>query len=168
MLCTEIVSDIQNNFCTQHVLPMYCKKKSFWQRFTCTRSILGFKDFKVLGICDFACNKLCYVPHPNNYKSRPWLQSFAHSCHYCIRKYKIYYCGTLLTLNSWWTEKKYILLSPESGQGINIVLWKFDKKQNQDPWINVESSLRKEIQKSIIGYSQVSINQARITIVAIV
>ena len=23
MLCTEIVSDIQNNFCTQHVLPMF-------------------------------------------------------------------------------------------------------------------------------------------------
>ena len=35
MLCTEIASDIQNNFCTQHVLPMFCKKKSFWQRFTC-------------------------------------------------------------------------------------------------------------------------------------
>ena len=29
MLCTEIVSDIQNNFCTQHVLPLFCKKKSF-------------------------------------------------------------------------------------------------------------------------------------------
>ena len=29
MLCTEIVSDIHNNFCTQHVLPMFCKKKSF-------------------------------------------------------------------------------------------------------------------------------------------
>ena len=27
MLCAEIVSDIQNNFCTQHVLPMVCKKK---------------------------------------------------------------------------------------------------------------------------------------------
>ena len=24
---TEIVSDIQNNFCTQHVIPMVCKKK---------------------------------------------------------------------------------------------------------------------------------------------
>ena len=35
MLCTEIVSDIQDNFCTQHVLSMFCKKKSFWQRFTC-------------------------------------------------------------------------------------------------------------------------------------
>merc|ERR1712051_251746 len=35
MLCAEIVSDIQNNFCTQHVLPMFCKKKSFWKRFTC-------------------------------------------------------------------------------------------------------------------------------------
>ena len=38
MLCTEIVSDIQYIFysCTQLVLPMYCKKKSFWQRFTFT------------------------------------------------------------------------------------------------------------------------------------
>ena len=39
-LYTEIVSDIQNNFCTQHVLPMFCKKKNFWQRFTCNRWIL--------------------------------------------------------------------------------------------------------------------------------
>ena len=29
MLFTEIVSDIQNNFCIQHVLPVFCKKKSF-------------------------------------------------------------------------------------------------------------------------------------------
>ena len=29
MLCAEIVSDIQNNFCTQHVLHRFCKKKSF-------------------------------------------------------------------------------------------------------------------------------------------
>ena len=29
MLCTEIDFDIQNNFCTQHVLPMFCKKESF-------------------------------------------------------------------------------------------------------------------------------------------
>ena len=29
MLCIKIVSDMQNNFCTQHVLPMFCKKKSF-------------------------------------------------------------------------------------------------------------------------------------------
>ena len=28
MLCTEIVSYIQNNFCTQHVLPMFCKKRA--------------------------------------------------------------------------------------------------------------------------------------------
>ena len=28
MLCTEIVSDIQNNFCTQQVLPIFCKKKA--------------------------------------------------------------------------------------------------------------------------------------------
>ena len=36
MLGTEIVSDIQNNFFTQRVLPMFYKKKSFWQKFTCT------------------------------------------------------------------------------------------------------------------------------------
>ena len=35
ILCTEIDFDIQNNLCTQHVLPMFCKNKSFWQRFTC-------------------------------------------------------------------------------------------------------------------------------------
>ena len=29
MLCTEIVLDIQNNLCTQHDLPMFCKNKSF-------------------------------------------------------------------------------------------------------------------------------------------
>ena len=29
MLCTEIVFDIQNNFSTLHVLPIFCKKKSF-------------------------------------------------------------------------------------------------------------------------------------------
>ena len=35
MLCTEIVFEIQNNFCTHDVLLMFSKKKSFWQRFTC-------------------------------------------------------------------------------------------------------------------------------------
>ena len=34
MLFTEIASDIQNNFSTQHVLTMFCKKKIFWQRLT--------------------------------------------------------------------------------------------------------------------------------------
>ena len=29
ILCIEIVFDIQNNFCTQHVLHMFSKKKSF-------------------------------------------------------------------------------------------------------------------------------------------
>ena len=40
MLCTEIVFDIQNNLCTQHVLPKFCKNKSFWQRYTCTAIVL--------------------------------------------------------------------------------------------------------------------------------
>ena len=60
MLCTKIVLNVRNNFCTQHVLPRfklgifmywtcnsvnnllsYCGliNKSFWQRFTCTSSI---------------------------------------------------------------------------------------------------------------------------------
>ena len=34
--CVQKLFDIQNNFCTQLVLPMFCKKKSFCQRFTCT------------------------------------------------------------------------------------------------------------------------------------
>ena len=29
-------------FCTQHVLPIFCKKKSFWQRFTCTVGLILF------------------------------------------------------------------------------------------------------------------------------
>ena len=29
MMCIEIVFDIHNNLCTQHVLPMFCKNKSF-------------------------------------------------------------------------------------------------------------------------------------------
>ena len=52
MLCTKIVLNVRNNFCTQHVLPRFelgifmywtcdvvvswCKKKRFWQIFTCT------------------------------------------------------------------------------------------------------------------------------------
>ena len=32
--------NIQNNFCTQHVLPMFCKNKNFRQRFTCNTQIL--------------------------------------------------------------------------------------------------------------------------------
>ena len=43
MLFKEIVFDIQNNFCTQHVLPMFCKKESFCQRFTCTISLKSLR-----------------------------------------------------------------------------------------------------------------------------
>ena len=42
LLCTEIVFDIQNNFCIQHVLPMFCKKKSFWQKFTCKTKFISY------------------------------------------------------------------------------------------------------------------------------
>ena len=46
MLCTEIVFDIQNNFCTQHVLPKFCKRKSFWQDLPV--NILIFNRFSYL------------------------------------------------------------------------------------------------------------------------
>ena len=38
ILCTEFVFDVQNNVCTQHVLPMFWKKKSLWKRFTCKKA----------------------------------------------------------------------------------------------------------------------------------
>ena len=58
MLCTEIAFDIQNNLCTQLVLPMFCKNKSFWQRFNCTLNYfipdttnhLEFRSDKVLNL----------------------------------------------------------------------------------------------------------------------
>ena len=46
MLWTEIISDIQNNFCTQHFLHMFCKKKSFWQRFTCNKGVKTEQSFQ--------------------------------------------------------------------------------------------------------------------------
>ena len=53
MLCTEIVFGIQNNFCTQHVLPMFCKNKSFWQRFTCTSTFVPLLQVSIY-IKDFS------------------------------------------------------------------------------------------------------------------
>ena len=55
MLYTEIFSDIQNIFCTHHVLPMFCKKKSFWQRFTCTKYLFTYDYLK------FQNYKICWV-----------------------------------------------------------------------------------------------------------
>ena len=43
MLCTEIVSDIQNNFCTQHVLLMFCKKEELLTKIYLYRS-MSVKD----------------------------------------------------------------------------------------------------------------------------
>ena len=53
---TEIISDIQNNFCTQHVLPMFCKKKCFWQRLTCR---IGF--YIVWFACFVHLSVLCHI-----------------------------------------------------------------------------------------------------------
>ena len=49
MLCTEIVFDIQNNFFTKHVLSMFCKKKSFWKRFTCKLQLQKWSYTNVYG-----------------------------------------------------------------------------------------------------------------------
>ena len=61
MLCTKIVSGIQNNLCKQHVLPMSCKNKSFWQRFTCIRSAQPIPCFSCVRFTQvlkgFPCHK---------------------------------------------------------------------------------------------------------------
>ena len=70
MLCTEIVSDIQINFCTQHVLPLFGKKKSFWQRFTCndktisvvcTSSIYTFLISAIYDLVQFTILHILYI-----------------------------------------------------------------------------------------------------------
>ena len=57
ILCTEIVYDIQNNFCTQHVLPMFSNKKSFWQRFTCKLNTSCFHEFWIFNSIFFWCDR---------------------------------------------------------------------------------------------------------------
>ena len=61
MLCTEIVSYIQNNFCTQHFLPVFCKKKSFWQRFICTKNqnYMTFSKLHIRGFLEVSPGILC-------------------------------------------------------------------------------------------------------------
>ena len=64
MLCTEIVPDFQNNFCTLHSLPVFCKKKSSWQRFTCTTvNNQSCKNFAKLPSCKIWAP--CWSYHPN-------------------------------------------------------------------------------------------------------
>ena len=61
MLCTEIDFDIQNNLCTQHVLPMFCKNKSFQQRFTCTNKINVIVSQAGFLMYEFICLSQKYV-----------------------------------------------------------------------------------------------------------
>ena len=42
-MCTEIVSDIQNNFCTQNVLPMFWKKKTSGKDLPVSRAALEYR-----------------------------------------------------------------------------------------------------------------------------
>ena len=74
MLCTEIVSDIQNKFCTEHVLPMFFKKKSFWERFTCNSSTvhndhdIGNIILKIKKTLEIEMWKICRLQSPNGEK----------------------------------------------------------------------------------------------------
>ena len=88
MLCTEIVFDIQNNLCSQHVLPMFCKMKSFWQRFTCMDG-----QFLIFFTHYF---RVCYF-HVNQY----------------FKKYNSLKLGLLLPDRYLWTVP-YFLLSFQS------------------------------------------------------
>ena len=90
----QIASDIQNNFCTQHVLPMFCKKKSFWQRFTCTTPKLPKNCPK--NHPDKICHKIYKLHHsyelidPANFEKLPvaWglviqvVHAFSHCSHF--------------------------------------------------------------------------------------
>ena len=67
MLCTEIVSDIQNNFCTQHVLSMFCKKKSFRQRFTCIRLELKELTYSFKALHNLLSRKYLMVSIKQNF-----------------------------------------------------------------------------------------------------
>ena len=68
MLCTEIDSDIQNNFCTQHILPMFCKKKSsdkdlpvftYSPLFRWVFKLLNMYFFMALKVVLQVCNGFC-------------------------------------------------------------------------------------------------------------
>ena len=80
MLCTEIVSDIQNNFCTQHVLPMFCKKKSFWQRFTCTYLSTCF-SLSHSHFLALLTQKTAIMKDKNKYLSKFGFKIITHSWH---------------------------------------------------------------------------------------
>ena len=81
MLCTEIDFDIQNNFCTQHVLPMFCKDKSFWQIFNCM--------YVIFLIIDGATNKMLpviliilVVLEQLSFLTGDLLRQFEYLCHF--------------------------------------------------------------------------------------
>ena len=55
-----ILYQLTDNFCTQYVLPMFCKKKNFWQRYTCTNFFFCVRLF--FGICLISlCNIKVYL-----------------------------------------------------------------------------------------------------------
>ena len=85
MLCTKIVLNVRNNFCTQHVLPRFelgifmywtcnsmnnlssycglcswCKNKSFWQRFTCNynNQLWTVANQSIIALSDFVARAL--------------------------------------------------------------------------------------------------------------
>ena len=62
MLCTEIVSDIQNNFCTKHVLPHVLQKEEFLKKIYLYMK--GGKSQKVFSICPNPQKKRTKSFHP--------------------------------------------------------------------------------------------------------
>ena len=61
MLCTEIVFGIQDNFCTQHVLPIFCKNKSFWQRFICKSMDNCWISCQLMAVMKKVCDDLIII-----------------------------------------------------------------------------------------------------------
>ena len=105
MLCTDIVSDIQNNFCTQHVLPMFCKKKSFWQRFTCISYILGFIMQSLISFWSFQIKKNLNFPWKSStlgkFKFPFWIK-WLHASNFD------YFFNTVIHTYSWREPEKFL------------------------------------------------------------
>ena len=84
-LCTEIVFDTQNNFCTKHVLPMFCKMKSFWQRFTCNQYFVMFLGTYLYSgafltlCCKYSC-KMHTVDLPAGFSTQSFLDFLTIFC----------------------------------------------------------------------------------------
>ena len=105
LLCTEIAFDIQNNFCMQYVLPMFCKKKSFWQRFTCISYILGFIMQSLVSFWSFQIKKNLNFPWKSStlgkFKFPFWIK-WLHASNFD------YFFNTVIHTYSWREPEKFL------------------------------------------------------------